>query len=565
MDDLQAKMQQMGAQIVQGGLAQLAELDRQCENAREESEQLLLKILQDNKDTEYGRLYDFANIKTVDEYREKVPMTAYDNYAEYVERMLAGEKDLITVYPVVHYALTSGSVDNPKHIPVSQLELDIYSQYSSTLMYGVITDYFNKAKGRNPNFGRSLLTVEVKKMQLPNGCTKGPISAVAISKMEPMLPFITSTPKQAVYPVDGTDTKYLKARYGLQARDLTSLTSAFMTSLVDILRYIESDWEILVRDIEQGTIDSTIKLPDEVRAELEAALKPDPERAAELRAEFEKGFEDPIIPRIWPQMDYISAIGTGGFSIYTDKMRQYSGDIPIWFSVYAASEGLFAVARYMEEGQFVLIPSSGFYEFIPADSEDESKTCTIDQLEVGKEYEIVVTNLSGFYRYRIGDVVRMLGYEKQSPKVAFVYRKNQMVNIAGEKTTEEHVAWTVKEFSKLTGEEIIDFCVYQDDNTAPSRYIVLLEPGRHLPKAKHEEYRAIVDEKLGFANPSLGTKVKTGVLSPTEIMFLQQETNMLYRDMMVMKGTSPNQLKPVRLLNTPAREKFFFALEDKED
>jgi hypothetical protein len=69
---------------------------------------------------------------------------------------------------------------------------------------------------------------------------------------------------------------------------------------------------------------------------------------------------------------------------------------------------------------------------------------------------------------------------------------------------------------------------------------------------------------LGTANPSIGSKVKSGVLSPSEISFVQEETYALYRDLMIMRGISANQLKPVRVIDTLVKENFFFALVDKE-
>ena len=358
--------------------------------------------------------------------------------------------------------------------------------------------------------------------------------------------------------------KYLRLRFALPEKNMAAMVSAFMTALVDSMRYLEMNWEMLVENIESGTIDSTIKLSDGVRAELSALLKPEPERAAELRAIFEKGFEEPVIPRIWPDIEFISAVGSGGFSIYTEKMRYYSGDIPIHFLAYGASEALIAVAAEMEKAEYTIIPNSGFYEFIPADAEDDSVTCTIGELEIGKDYEIVITNISGFYRYRIGDVVRVVGFQNQLPKICFVYRKNQMVSIAGEKTNEESLTWSVREFSDATGEDILDYSIYADTDVSPGRYVVFLEPKSRIPAEKHDEYRDIIEEKLGIANPSFGSKIKSGILSRTELHFLQQETYYLYRDMMALRGVSENQIKPVRVIDTPVKERFFFSLIDRE-
>ncbi len=223
-----------------------------------------------------------------------------------------------------------------------------------------------------------------------------------------------------------------------------------------------------------------------------------------------------------------------------------------------------AVATAMESAEYTLLPQSGFYEFIPADSEDESVTLNADQLEPGKDYEIVLTTLSGFYRYRIGDVVRCVGYDRQSPKICFMYRKKQMVSIAGEKTNEAAIAWAVGEFEKATGVSVFDYSVYADTKAEPGRYVLFMEPGKHIPKEKLGEYREIAESKLGIANPSLGSKLADGTLGPVGIQFVQQQTYYLYRDLMILRGTSENQLKPVRVIDTPIKEKFFFALTDEE-
>lgn len=64
----------------------------------------------------------------------------------------------------------------------------------------------------------------------------------------------------------------------------------------------------------------------------------------------------------------------------------------------------------------------------------------MDQLEPGKKYEILLTNLSGFYRYKLKDVIEVVGYHNEAPLIRFAYRKNQLINLAGEKITEGDLA-----------------------------------------------------------------------------------------------------------------------------
>lgn len=90
-------------------------------SAPEINKQLMLELVKKNADTEYGKKYGFDKINTVEDFKENVPFSGYDDYADYIQRMIYNnEKGLITNDPIVHYALTSGSVDNPKKIPVSK-------------------------------------------------------------------------------------------------------------------------------------------------------------------------------------------------------------------------------------------------------------------------------------------------------------------------------------------------------------------------------------------------------------------------------------------------------------
>jgi len=553
--------------VIANGQKAKKELAKNCASAGQVSQNLLLTILRDNAETEYGKEHGFASIKSAAEYRRKVPFSTYDDYAPYIERMVdSGEKDLITTYPIRHYAVSSGTVGVPKHIPVSQRTLDLYSAYGCNIDFAVMDEWYRQKTGRSFPAGKGLYALEAREMYMDNGLPKGPISATTIKPVKKFIPYIFSSPWEVISPKGNMDMKYLKIRYALAEPELTFMAGAFMTAIVDLMDYMKGHWPMLVADIREGKINPDVVMPPETRELLEGRMKPDPVRADALQAVFEEGFDTPIVPRLWKHMSWIAAIGTGDFKSYTDKMRDYAGpDIPMDFTVYGASESLMAVANKAEDDAFVLIPDSGFYEFIPMTGDDDSKTLLLDELLPGRDYEIVLTNLSGFYRYRIGDVIRVVGYEGQSPRLRFVYRKNQMVNIAGEKTNAESLAWSVSEFARETGCIVADYSVYADTDAVPGRYVVLVEPDRPLAMERMAEYTRIVEEKLGFANPSFGDKVAKGVLGPTQLYFEQLETYALYRDLMVMKGISPNQLKPVRVIDTPMKEKFFFGLIEKEE
>ena len=551
--------------LIGKGKKAVQHLDEISEDAVGVSERLLMELIRKNENTEFGKRMHFNEIMSVEDYRKKIPYTDYDFFSEYIDRMVKnGETNLITADPVVQYAMSSGSVGNPKHIPVTQANIDLYTTYTTNMALYCAQEYYRKKGRKFGKTGRGFIALEAVNKPLPDGTPRTAISSTIMKKYEKILKYVYTSPAQVIMPdrMD-LDLKYLKLLYLLKDRDCLYLAAAFMTALVDLMSYLEENWLSIVTDIEHGTISASVNIPGNLRGELLSDLKPDPKRAEELRKEFEKGFNDPIIPRILPNVQVIGAIGTGGFAAYTERMKKYSGAIPMHFLTYAASESLMAVARTLNEGEFVLIPDSGFYEFIPIDSADEETSLTMDQLEVGKDYEIVITNLSGLYRYRIKDVIRVTGWHKKAPKLKFVYRKNQMISIAGEKTSQEAVSWVVEQFAKKTGCEIPDYSIYADLSVDPGRYVLLVESYPLLSTEKVKEYEELLNNLFSQANPNLGFVIKNNQLQKPKLKIVQQQTYALYTDMQVMRGTSRNQIKPVRIIDTPAKEKFFFTLTEK--
>ncbi len=547
--------------LITRGKKAMRDIDVNSKDAVSISEQLLLRLLDENKNTEYGKKYGFAGIHSIEEYRAKVPLSTYDDYEPYIRRMVENdEHDLITVYEPKHYAVSSGSIGVPKHIPVSEAELEKYSKYGTSMFFGVLDEYYRNTTGRSVKPGFGVNCVELRFQETKYGVPKGAISGNIMKQIKDITKYFMEPPWDVINPKANMDLKYLRARYALARKDITFIDGAFMTALVDLIDYIRTNWEMLVQDIRDGIINEEVDIPLEIRQKLAAGIRPDPKRADELETEFKKGV-DRIIPRIWPDIQGVGSIGTGGFFTYSKKMRRYTGrNVPFDNLSYAASEGLFATARHMGDTSYVLIPEGGFYEFIPAKAEDDSVILTMDELEEGEDYEIIITNLSGFYRYRIKDVIRVTGFYNEAPLVQFVYRKSQLLSIAGEKTNEEAVRWSIEEFMKDTGLKINDYSVYADTDTEPGHYTFYMEPDRPVDKEDIPRYRDAIEKRMMQANPSYGDKIRTNVLSPTELLFVQQETYQLYRDMMIMKGTSSNQLKPVRVIDTPKKLSFFNAL-----
>ncbi len=525
--------------------------------------ELLMKILDDNKDTEYGKKYDFANIKSIEEYQAKLPITDYDSYADYIYRMTEnGEKNLITAYDIIHYAKSSGTMGNPKRIPVSSLHHEINIKYD----YEYLFSLFAEKEGIDWIKYPFLNLTELSISKLPSGDSYGSISGKIMTGFGDHLSDFITSPIEALIPSIKTDTRYVHARFGLVNPDIRYTVTSFISLFLESLRYLKNNWELLVNDIEKGTIDESVNMPEDVRESLLGKIEPMPERAAELRKIFEEGFDEPVVPKIWPNMLLLIGCGSGGFAHYLGKIKEFTGpDIDFALIGLTASEGLFSLFVELDNPDAILIPDSMFYEFLPVDADgDFSKIVTLDKLEVGKDYEIITTNLSGFYRYRMKDIVRCVGMHNNIPMVEFLYRLDQCLCLMGEKVNEENLRAAVYKTEKDLGFNLVDFSVYADHHSSPMRYVFLMEV-EDLPEGVTKE---LVHEKLNenfcATDPVLCYKIQRGLLEKAEVHFLQPETYMFYKELRVARGDSSSQVKPPRILCDEPAIRFFNVLREEE-
>ena len=552
--------------LIRKGKKALKDIEQSSLDPRKANEELLLKILQDNKDTEYGKLYGFGEIKSIEEYRQKVPYSNYDTYFPYINRMVKNkETNLITAYEVVQYAETSGSVGVQKKIPVTVESMDVYEKYSFARSKAIADKYYRETYGKHVPWEKGLNMLESEITVMEDGTPRGSVTGAVSRRFRKLFKLFLTSPDEVLFPIGGMNMNYMKARFALEEPNLVWFLSGFMTNYVDMLNYIRKNWEMICDDIENGTINPDV-CEERSRPAMMKYVKKNPKRAAELRKIFSEGFDTPIIPRIWPKFAWACAIGTGGFATYAEKFKSYAGDnVAIDYFVYAASEGMFAACINMNDPRFIPLTDSVFFEFLPADAEDgDNNTLTLDQLEMGKEYEVIVTNQCGFYRYKILDVIRVIGFHNKCPLITFAYRKGQLVNIAAEKTSEEHLTESVRRLSKELGVNFTDYALYIDTNRTVSRYVMLLEPDSHVEIDKDGAYAKAFNRILSEVNPEYNffANVRHSIDEPL-ILIQQQETHALWREYKLMKGSSSNQVKPVRTLDVPVKQKFFLGLVEE--
>ncbi len=530
---------------------------------------LLFRILADNKDTEYGRKFGFAEIKTVEDYQKRVPVIVYDDIKEYVTRMENGEKDILTAYPCTHFNETSATSGEPKHIPMTKQQFGAFYKYNKLYVDGLKAVFLDPAWME----GRAFCTAEGRHHTLPSGLTVGDASSVMADYIRggketlgTLMETIFTSPIEATLPVPHTDTRYVHARFFLMDRDVTGIICGFYSVAMCYLKYIADNYELLIDDIEKGTIHEDIKLTAGVRSSLLEKIRPMPERARELREIFKNGSDFCFVPKVWPKMIYITGVGGDGFSIYDRIIKEkYTGGClkNIYYGVNA-SEGIWSVPGGVDIEDSVMAPSSAFFEFLPVECGDDfSKCVTMSGVEPGRVYELIVTNLCGLYRYRTSDAVEVTGFRGTTPMIRFVYRVNRTVNMVSEKTTEKALQMAVEGTMADLGLDLSDFSFYPEADTLT--YMFLVEPIKDDIRVSEEKLAACLMEHMRSLNPDYAHYVDEGIVPPPAAVWLQPETQMLYREMMVFSGSSANQTKPVRVITNDFQKKFFFGLVMKTD
>lgn len=538
-----------------GAIARFEEL---CDNAVALQEKFLMERLAENKDTEYGKLFGFEDIHSVEEYQKELPITFHYDYETIIDRQVEGEERLLTAEKPIYYCISTGSTDSPKYVPIVERDIQAQRFYWNDLLKETIRKQMPEAS-EEELFGKIFETGEFRRDFMPDGTMCG-VRAGALSRYleaEGELDISKYTaPVEVLFPEDSTeDMLYVKLRFALGCRDVTAIHGVFVNRVVGMLRYVVENWDAFLTDIETGEISDCFSVSHGWEVYLKENLPADPERAAELRAIPVEDLEKGIVKKIWPKIKYGRLIGGSMFTPYMDRLWTYAEDLPIHYFTYAASEGCFGMARGVneEDAYYVLLPDTCFYEFL-SETGDGEKIYTIKDVEVGAKYEMLITTFSGEYRYAIGDVVEIVGFEGQAPIVRVCYRKSQVINIADEKMNVRQLENAMRKFQRRAECVAEGYCVDGDFSKRRPRYMLYLELAEgELPENAEE----LLDECLMESCSGYKRDRELDELDKVKIQMIPRGGFKAYGRFMAKLGQRKEQDKPLRILVTEEQKAFF--------
>jgi len=515
--------------------------DRDCAAFERTQRTLLKDLLAQNAETAYGRAHGFGALATSEDvvgaYRRRMPLATYADVEPYVKRIEAGEENVLNAAGETMLARTSGTSGRVALLPTT-------AEMSSTFFVRGILVVFDvlARRGCLDHLQHSCkLAFRATPRFTDHGLRVGPNSSGPQDRsFEKLRRVLYSTPKAGYEILDDEAALYVHALFAAKDANLGLVEANFVTLPARLLGLLRD--ERIARAIEMGTIDDDIRtrIGDGLADELEEALRgPDAERAAQIR-EAAADAGPGLARRVWPHLRFILSNGTGSFAPHAQRLRDGAGrGVPVLSTVLAASEGLIGVGlEPTDDGDSVycLVPRAMFFEFLPLDGDD---TLLADELSPGQLYELVVTTLGGLCRYRIGDVVEFVKYhEGHAPVVRFRYRAGQVLNVRGEKVSEEVLQRAVE--ASLGN---VDFAAFEchDDAAAPGYDVVAAMDWD--PDASER-----LDDALRKASPIFDNWRTKGGIAPTRVIPASTEAFDAYRR---HHGGSPQQFKQPRVLRRP--------------
>ena len=356
-------------------------------------EDFVMRLVRENAKTDYGRNNGFDNIRNMDDFRRYIPLTTYDDYSDYIERIANGEKNVLTAYHTDHFSLLSGI----KKLPQSRWSVQ------STFDYSFSAGFYIAGNHGYLTDGMTLNLVDNSIELLPSGMTVSSTLGRLLSKRGLDEDQIYVIPTSVANKSNRVDILYLQALFALKQRGISLAICEHYDNMLELLRYIEKHWPQLADDIENGN----------------PYIQPDAPRAKMIREIMETHhIGEQLVTQFWPRLHCVMVYDVDRLSVSFELLRTYCGtQVHFIFSGISSPEGTFTTILNIDDPQTVLIPDSVFYEFKPKETSSYNNLLTLDQLETGKSYELIATTLSGLYRYKTRMTFLVVGRYHDTPTV----------------------------------------------------------------------------------------------------------------------------------------------------
>ncbi|TDL99879.1 MAG: hypothetical protein C4K58_01110 [Flavobacteriaceae bacterium] len=320
----------------------------------ETQKKTLKYLLKTAQNTAFGKEHHFSNIQNYQDFVQKVPLADYENLRVWIEKMVAGEKDILWPGKPLYFAKTSGTTSGSKYIPISKESMPFHvDSAKNALLF-----YIHQTKKANFVDGKMIFLQGSPELEEKNGVLLGRLSGISAH----YVPSYLQKNREPSWEVNCME-----------------------------------DWEKKVEAIVEETKTKDMRLisgiPPWLIMYYEKLLEATGKRS---------------ISEIFPSL---SLMVTGGvnYEPYKAKMNQLLGKKLDILQTYPASEGFIAYQIDPEKDDMLLLLNNGiYYEFISVENFNQGnfERINLEKVELGKDYVIILNTNAGLWGYNIGDTVR---------------------------------------------------------------------------------------------------------------------------------------------------------------
>ena len=440
----------MGIKSLIGGIwarRRVRAIERESRQAWLLQQKTFRHLIQKGAQTEFGKAHQFDHIQEVADFQARVPIRNYEQAREWFDKITEGNPDVCWPGKPIYLAKTSGTTSGAKYIPITKESISKQVQGARDALLCYMHESGN--------------------------------SSFLSGKMM----FLSGSPE------------LLTNSYGMKVGRLSGIVNHYVPSYLTKNRVplyetnIIEDWETKVRTIVQEVAPQDLRLISGIPPWVQMFFE-------ELK---EQTGKEPL--DVWPNLQLFVQGGVD-FSPYAPIFEYFFQNRVDTVEVFPASEGFFALQNQQNDPGLLLMPDYGiFYEFIPMEAygKPDAPRLTLDQVELGVQYALIISTNAGLWAYDIGDTVKFTSIDPY--KLRVTGRVKHFISAFGEHVISEEVNRAILEASEQTQSEFQEFTVapYIAEEKGESAHEWFIEFVKYPEEL--ERFRDVLDESLCKQNP----------------------------------------------------------------
>ena len=456
------------------------------------------KLISTAKDTEWGKKYDYKSIKSYNEFISRVPLNDYDSIKPHINRLMKGEQNILWPTDVKWFAKSSGTTsDKSKYIPVTQESLEeCHFKGGKDLLSIYCHNYpehsFFSGKGLAMGGSHRISEIDNKEYYV------GDLSAIIIQNL-PFWAEIIRVPKRKVALLEEWETKIEEMAKATIPHNVTNLSGVPSWTLLLLKRILEITGKEHIHEV-------------------------------------------------WPNLEGFFHGGVK-FEPYREQFNKIAPLSPMrYIESYNASEGFFGIQDQIIPGELLLMLDYGiFYEFLPMEEFENENPTTLQlhEVEIDKNYALVISTNAGLWRYIIGDTIKFTSLYPF--RILITGRTKSFINAFGEEliidNAEKAMAVANKKCDSVVNEYTAAPVYFGNKNNGAHEWIIEFEKAPE----NLEYFTETFDNALKSLNSDYEAKrYKNMILQSPLVRTVPQST---FYSWMKKRGKLGGQNKVPRLAN----------------